>query len=95
MLGGVKFELLDSSDFPGDELSVPQCVIRGVTGPIPSVCLALHSQPIPLAELLCHKFVDKIPHHPACNHGWLVLLNKLGKGELIYPWVKPRNAKEE
>ena len=87
------FELLDSSDLPGEELNSLQCVFKGVIGPIPSVCLALHNQPIPITELLCHKLLDKFPDHHAHRHRWLELMEKLAKGELIYPWVKPRNSK--
>ena len=93
VLGGVKFELLESSDCLGAEQKTWQCFLRGVNGPVPSVCVELHSQPIPLTELLCRKLIDKFPDHSDYKLSWPSLLGKLAKGELIYPWVKPRNSK--
>jgi len=92
--GGVKFELLDSSECPGEEeLNRLQCFSKDVTGPVPSVCLALHNQSLPITKLLYTKLIDGVADHGGYKLSWPSLLGKLAKGELIYPWVKPRNSK--
>lgn len=66
---------------------------RNITSPLPSVCLVLQNQPVPLAKLLSQNLIDIQPDDPTSTQSCLTLMSKLAKGELIYPWVKTRHCK--
>lgn len=91
----MKFDILDSSDASGKAVVKLPPFVKGITGPLTVVCLVLHNQPLPVADLLQWQLIDKYCFHGDSKHDWLSLLGKLAKGELIYPWVKSRNFRKE
>lgn len=86
---------MDSSDPPGTEIDTLRHFPTDITGPLPAVCLLLHNQPLPITDLLHRQLLDKYPDHEGYQLNWLSLLGKLAKGELIYPWVKPKTFKKD
>lgn len=93
ILGGVKFEFLGSSDTLKTDLNKLQPFIKGITGPLSAVYLVLHNQPLPITDLLRCQLTDQYSNHGA--YSWPTLLGRLVKGELIYPWVKSRNFRNQ
>lgn len=93
ILGRVKFEFLGSSDSLTLDRNKLQPFVKGTTGPLPAVYLVLHNQPVPIMDLLRCQLIDQY-----CGHGgysWPMLLGRLAKGELIYPWVKSRSFRDQ
>ena len=88
ILGGVKFEFLGSSDALTTDLHKPQPFVKGTTGPLSAVYLVLHNQPMPIMHLFRCQLTDQ--HSDRRGYSWPMLLGRLAKGELIYPWVKSR-----
>ena len=93
ILGGVKFEFLGSSDTLTTDLHKPQPFVKGTTGPLSAVYLVLHNQPMPIMHLFRCQLTDQHSDHR--GYSWPMLLGRLAKGELIYPWVKSRYFKNQ
>lgn len=93
ILGGVKFEFLGSSDTLTTDLNKLQPFVKGTTGPLSAVYLFLHNQPVPIMDLLQCQLMDQYSDHG--GYSWPMLLGRLAKGELIYPWVKSRNLRDQ
>jgi len=87
-LGGVKFEFLGSSDTLTTDPHKLQPFVKGTTGPLSAVYLVLHNQPVPIMHLFGCQLTDQHSDHR--GYSWPMLLGRLAKGELIYPWVKSR-----
>lgn len=93
--GGIKFEYVNSLASPEAELNTLQDFPLDITGPLPTVFLILHNQPLPITKLFTQQLLDKYPDQDEYKQDWLPLVKKLAKGELIYPWVKSRTFKKE
>ncbi|KAK2569990.1 Phosphatidylinositol N-acetylglucosaminyltransferase subunit Q [Acropora cervicornis] len=91
--GGITFELLEPTIYPEEKFNIQNGCSRNITTPLPSVCLVLHNQLVPLAKLISHYLIDIQPDDPTSTQSCLTLMSKLAKGELIYPWVKTRHSK--
>lgn len=86
--GGVKFEYLGSSDTLTTDPHKLQPFVKDTAGPLSAVYLVLHNQPVPTMDLLGCQLTDQHSDHG--GYSWPMLLERLAKGELIYPWVKSR-----
>ena len=92
-LGGITFELLEPTIYSEEEFNMRNGCSRNITTPLPSVCLVLHTQPVPLSKLISHNLIDIQLDDHTSTQSCLTLISKLAKGELIYPWVKTRHSK--
>lgn len=84
----MKFEFLGSSDTLTTDPYKLQPFVKGTTGPLSAVYLVLHNQPVPIMHLFGCQLTDQHSDHR--GYSWPMLLGRLAKGELIYPWVKSR-----
>ena len=77
------------------ELNTLQDFPLDITAPSPTVLLILHNQPLPITKLFTQQLLEKFPDQDEYKQDWLLLIKKLAKGELIYPWVKSRTFEKE